>query len=400
MILRRIFAAIALLCALTAPSYAQKTKAQLNSEITTNYPDNSVGAITPAILRTTTSDIVNSIMPTAPVVSGNLACFNGTTGLLQDCGTVPIPSITCPASNWFNSLIAGVLNCSQPNFTDLAGSISGAQIPAGTIINTMISSSAAISLSKLATQITSTVVGNASGSIAAPTALTQAQLGNLLTGQLCAPSRSIFTSGTAQTYTTPTCNGVTATWLEVDVQGGGGGGGGSGSTNNVPTAGSASTFGNGSGTLTAGGASAGSTAEIGGAAGACSVSGTVGTAQAIPGSAGGGTPSTTANSLPGGWGGSSFYGGGGAPNTSGAAGQAGAANSGSGGSGGSSSGTASVISASGGGAGCHYKTIITSPTATYTYTVGASASGGSAGTNGFVGGGGAAGIIDVVAHWQ
>lgn len=89
MISRRILAAVALLCAFAMPAHAQKTKAQLNSEITANYPDNSAGAITPAILRTTTSDIVNSIMPTAPVVGGNLACFSGTTGLLQDCGSAP-----------------------------------------------------------------------------------------------------------------------------------------------------------------------------------------------------------------------------------------------------------------------------------------------------------------------
>jgi hypothetical protein len=91
MISRRIFAAVTLLC-LVAPVHAQKTKSQIDAEITTNFPDNNVGAITPQILRGVTSDIVNSIMPTAPVVSGNLACFNGTTGLLQDCGSSPTPN--------------------------------------------------------------------------------------------------------------------------------------------------------------------------------------------------------------------------------------------------------------------------------------------------------------------
>src|SRR4030081_1499482 len=88
MISRRILAAVALLC-IVAPVHAQKTKAQINSEITTNFPDNTVGQITPQGLRNVTNDIVNSIMPTASVVSGNLACFNGTTGLLQDCGVSP-----------------------------------------------------------------------------------------------------------------------------------------------------------------------------------------------------------------------------------------------------------------------------------------------------------------------
>jgi Chaperone of endosialidase len=42
------------------PAHAQKTKAQLNTEITTNFPDNTVGLITPAIARTTFIDFLNS----------------------------------------------------------------------------------------------------------------------------------------------------------------------------------------------------------------------------------------------------------------------------------------------------------------------------------------------------
>lgn len=75
-----------MLCALVAPAHGQSTKAQINTQIITNLPDNTVGQITPQGLRTVTSNIVNSIMPTAPVVAGNLACFSGTTGLLKDCG--------------------------------------------------------------------------------------------------------------------------------------------------------------------------------------------------------------------------------------------------------------------------------------------------------------------------
>lgn len=82
---------VSLLCGLffCEPALAQKTKAQLNTEITTNLPDNTSGQITPLGLRAVTADTVNSIMPTAPVVSGNLACFDGTTGLLRDCGLAP-----------------------------------------------------------------------------------------------------------------------------------------------------------------------------------------------------------------------------------------------------------------------------------------------------------------------
>lgn len=72
-----------------APAYAQKTKAQLTTEVGTTYPDNTAGAITPLGVRTYETDVLNSIMPTAPVVSGNTACFDGTTGLLKDCGIAP-----------------------------------------------------------------------------------------------------------------------------------------------------------------------------------------------------------------------------------------------------------------------------------------------------------------------
>lgn len=63
-----------------------KTAAQILAETAALYPDNSTGFITPANLRQVTTDLVNSIMPTAPVVAGDVANYNGTTGLLQDSG--------------------------------------------------------------------------------------------------------------------------------------------------------------------------------------------------------------------------------------------------------------------------------------------------------------------------
>jgi hypothetical protein len=42
----------------------------------------------------------------------------------------------------------------------------------------------------------------------------------------------------------------------------------------------------------------------------------------------------------------------------------------------------------------------TSPSATYTYTVGTGGAGGTAGTSGNAGGAGAAGIIVITAHFQ
>lgn len=72
-----------------APAHAQKTKAQLNIEVGTTFPDQMIGAITPSGVRAFQSDVINSIMPTAPVTAGNLACFDGTTGLLKDCAIAP-----------------------------------------------------------------------------------------------------------------------------------------------------------------------------------------------------------------------------------------------------------------------------------------------------------------------
>lgn len=63
-----------------------KTAAQILAETAALYPDNSAGFITPANLRAVTNDLVNSIMPTAPVVGNDVASFSGTTGLIQDSG--------------------------------------------------------------------------------------------------------------------------------------------------------------------------------------------------------------------------------------------------------------------------------------------------------------------------
>lgn len=84
-LLRAVAGSLMLLALMLVPAHAQKTKAQLNLEITNQFPDNTAGAITPQILRNVTSDMVNSVMPTAPVTSGSVACYDGTTGLLKQC---------------------------------------------------------------------------------------------------------------------------------------------------------------------------------------------------------------------------------------------------------------------------------------------------------------------------
>ena len=61
------------------------TKSQLLNDVQTLFPDNTVGAITPSILRTFQTNLLNSSMPTAPTGTGAFACYTGTTGLLGNC---------------------------------------------------------------------------------------------------------------------------------------------------------------------------------------------------------------------------------------------------------------------------------------------------------------------------
>src|SRR6185437_3062761 len=131
--MQRIIAAALFLLCLVAPASAQKTPAQLQSEINTNIPDNTTGAITPALLRSPISDIVSSIMPSVAPVSGNLACFNGTTGLLQDCGSAPSNFLigtksgtTSVFATTTGSLTSG--NCAQ---WDASGNLTAAGAPCG-----------------------------------------------------------------------------------------------------------------------------------------------------------------------------------------------------------------------------------------------------------------------------
>src|SRR6266550_2360770 len=86
--MKRLLLALALL--LPSAAHAQSTKAALTTEINTNLASAQSGGITAVQLRTTFLDMLNSIMPTAPVVTGDFACFDGTTGLLKDCANVPV----------------------------------------------------------------------------------------------------------------------------------------------------------------------------------------------------------------------------------------------------------------------------------------------------------------------
>lgn len=115
---RRIVAPFALLClawlfaALPQPAHATPctapcTKAQITTDIGTNWPDNTIGGITPALLRSTVLEAIGSYIDA-----------NGGT------------SLSCSAHQWVAAIpTLSSITCTQPAFTDISGIASAAQIP-------------------------------------------------------------------------------------------------------------------------------------------------------------------------------------------------------------------------------------------------------------------------------
>jgi hypothetical protein len=160
---------------------AQKTKAELSAEVSTTFPDNTAGLITPTGVRAFQNDLINSIMPTAPVVSGNLACFNGTTGLLQDCGKAP-DTITIGITNIASGTNSRVLYNNAGKVAEYAITGTG---------DVVMSTGAAIGTPTITNP---TFSGTASGAGTLPTTLLSgtlqaAQLG-ALTGDVTTPGGS------------------------------------------------------------------------------------------------------------------------------------------------------------------------------------------------------------------
>ncbi len=199
-----------------------------------------------------------------------------------------------------------------------------------------------------------------------------------------APTIQTFSSGTAQTYTTPTS--PAPLYLKVTLVGSGGGGGGFSGGSSPGGNGSDTTF--GTSLLLAGGGFGGSGNGAGGSGGTNTISGGTALFNVMGASGGSGTAAATAS---GGSGGSSVLGGAGVGGFGNNPGNNAAANSGSGGGGGS---TTNANSCSGGGAGGYLQVIINSPNSSYLYTIGA----GGVGTNG--GGNGADGFIVVEEYYQ
>lgn len=216
--------------------------------------------------------------------------------------------------------------------------------------------------------------------------------------QIVAPQPAVLTTGTALTYTTPTVNGALPLYLDVtDMCGAGSGGGGSGSGSpGVGAAGGATTFGSltaNGGPVTPANTSATYPTPATATGGDTSVQGGLGGTVNIVGSVA--SVASSGASSPLGFGGS-----GGGVNTGGDVAAGNATGYCAGGGAGGFGSSASYNSGWGGNAGAYLKAVITSPAATYTYTIGAAGSGGAAGTGGAVGGAGSGGFIRVVAHWQ
>jgi hypothetical protein len=394
MILRRICAALVALCMVASPSFAQKSKATLDAEVNTNWADNTTGAITPSLLRSTVIDTISSYVDWLSCTgSGGIVYWNaGTPTCLTAGSNGQILALSGGLPVWGNT----ATNLNGGTCITITGTITPIIGVTGNCIATAQLSNNAVTNAILAQMTSAGLKGNVlSNTTANVQDLTPGQVGSIL----CTPVRTLLLTGTSQTFTPSTCNSVNPTWLEVDLQGGGAGGSGSGTAATAPTAsigGSASVFGaltaNGGGLAGSGGTS---TAAVGG-----TCSGSLGTQQNYPGSDADGYTSIQASNQPGGPGANSFYGGAGA-STFNASGNSAKTNSGSGGGGGGGNTTATVVNGGGGAAGCHIRTVIISPlAATYTYSVAGTAAGGNAGTSGFPGGNGGAGLLDIIQHWQ
>ena len=216
------------------------------------------------------------------------------------------------------------------------------------------------------------------------------------------PTIQQFTSGSG-TYNTPA--GV----KYIAVQMVGGGGGGAGSSNNAGGgtggAGGSSLFGTSLLTCTGGAGGTNASPAVGGAGGSATIT-LPAFGYSFTGQAGSGAIASPliAQNLVSGMGGSTpFLGGGATVAAAGlvVAGNAAVTNTGSGGSGGAAAaGAGAAFQGGGGGAAAYVNAFISSPSATYSYTVGAGGTAGIAGTAGSAGGAGAAGIIIVYEYYN
>jgi len=204
-----------------------------------------------------------------------------------------------------------------------------------------------------------------------------------------APTVQRFTSGTNQTYLTP--SSPAPLYIKITAIGGGGAGGQSGAGGNNGNSGASTTFGSVISADGGSGGASGPNGAAGGAGGLISTNTTVKVVSQTGSDGASGFLATTTVSTAGGMGGAGIFGGAGGPSNNGAA------NSGAGGGGGFNNSTA-IVTGGGGGAGAAVVGIITSPASSYLYSVGA---GGTHGTGGsFNAGNGGSGLIVIEEYYQ
>lgn len=218
---------------------------------------------------------------------------------------------------------------------------------------------------------------------------------NFIIYRFKAPTVQKFTSGSG-TYTTP----ADTLYIRVKMVGGGGGGSGSGTTTSGGSGGTAGNTTFGTALLTCNGG-VGATASGGGGAGGSATLNSPGIGTAFQGGAGSsaGSQSST-DAVYGASGASSFFGGAGGNNVTTGVGTAAIANTGAGGGGGGMGTTTNARNGFGGGAGGFIDAIISLPSATYSYAIGAAGAAGTAGTSGNAGGAGGSGYIEVTEYYQ
>lgn len=395
---------------LATTAFVATSFAPLNSPAFTGTPtaptpgagDNSTKIATTGFITPTFAPLASPALtgvPTAPTAAANTNTTQiATTAFVTSSTFAPLESPaftgipTAPTAALSTNttqlattafVIANAATTASPTFTGTMTLPDGSTWGSGGLT----ASGNPISINALGQISTLTLLGNATGLTADVASLT----GGQVSGILCQRQRTVYVTGSG-TYTTPTCNGVTATWVSARLCGAGGGAGGNGSGATNGGTGGDTTF----GTLTgSGGVGSVANAAAGGHGGNATGSGV-----SIAGASGGPAALTgTSSGYSGGTGGSSPFGGAGPGGIGSAIGAPAIAGSCSGGGGpGGNSGSADTVG--GGGAGGYVEDFITSPAATYSYGVGGAGTGGSAGTSGLNGGAGGSGIIIIYAGWQ
>lgn len=332
---------------------------------------------------------------TATVGGGVPTPPNNTTTFLRGDGTFATPlsgagtvtSVSVTTANGVSGTVATATT--TPAITLTLGAITPTTVNGNTF--TTGTGTLTLGAGKTATiSNTLTFTGTDGSSVAFGAGGTVLYSGSVVNQSTTGPTTQNFTSGTAATYTTPA--GVK--WIKVRMVGGGGGGGAAGTTSATGGTGGASSFNSVTANGGLGGTGGNASADgVGGAGG----SGGTGTATIRwSGNGGSAYPSNGGFTSPSGQGGAGLFGGAGAQIGGGVAG---AANSGAGGGGAAGlTGAGGTGGGGGGGAGESVEIIISNPSGTYTYTIGAAGAGGIGSYA--TGAAGGTGFITVEEHYN